>query len=136
MSALIDHTRTLQASPANQRGATLLAHVLEDAKVAPEAEPIRTELLALLYDMGKKGQGFTILVMDTELTPTQAAEVLGVSRTHFMRVLQLERIPHRMVGTHHRVRLKDVIAYREERIQRGKLLDELVQQAQELDMGY
>jgi excisionase family DNA binding protein len=136
MSALINHTHTLQASPANQRGAALLAHVLEDAKVAPEAEPIRAELLALLHDMGKKGQGFTILVTDKELTPTQAAEVLGVSRTHFMRVLQLKRIPHRMVGTHHRVLLKDVLAYREERERRGKLLDELTQQAQEFDMRY
>jgi excisionase family DNA binding protein len=71
-----------------------------------------------------------------EITSEQAAEMIGVSHSHFMRILQLERIPYRMAGIHYRLHLKDVIAYREERVRRGKLLDELVQQAQELNMGY
>jgi excisionase family DNA binding protein len=135
MSSLIDRTHTFQPSADNRKGASLLAHLLKVASVAPEAEPIRTELLILLHDMGK-GKGFAILPLDKELTPSQAAEVLGVSRTHFMRIAQKGEIPYRMVGSHHRMRLEDILKYREERERRGRALDELVSQAQELDMGY
>ena len=135
MPSLLDRPHTLKPSADNRKGATLLAHVLEVAQMTPEAEPIRAELLALLHDMGK-GQGFAILPLNKELTPSQAAEVLGVSRTHFMRIALLGEIPYRMVGAHHRMRLEDVLQYREEREQRGQALDELIEQAQKLNMGY
>lgn len=135
MPSLLDRPHTLKPSADNRKGATLLAHVLEVAQMTPEAEPIRAELLALLHDIGK-GQGFAILPLDKELTPSQAAEVLGVSRTHVMRIAQKGEIPYRMVGAHHRMRLEDVLQYREEREQRGQALDELIEQAQELNLGY
>jgi len=135
MPSLRDRSHTLQPSAENRRGAALLADILEVAQITPEAEPIRSELLTVLNNMGK-GQGFAILPLDKELTPSQAAEVLGVSRTHFMRIVQKGDIPHRTVGTHHRVRLDDVLQYRDERNQRGSALDELIQQAQELNLGY
>lgn len=74
--------------------------------------------------------------MDEELTPQQAAGLLKVSRAHFMRAIQQKSIPYRRVGAHYRVRLQDVLRYREEYEERGKALDELVAQAQELNMGY
>ena len=137
MASLLNRTHTLKPSANNRRGAAQLAHVLEAAQMTPESEPIRAELLTLLQDMGK-GQGFAILPLDKELTPSQAAEVLGVSRTHLMRIVAQKdsAIPYRMVGAHHRMRLEDVLQYREERERRGKALDELVAQAQELNMGY
>lgn len=134
MPSLQDRPHTLQPSAENRRGAALLANLLEVAQITPEAEPIRSELLTVLHRMGK-GHGFAILPLDKELTPSQAAEVLGVSRTHFMRIVQKGDIPYRTVGTHHRVRLDDVLQYREEQKQRGQALDELIQQAQELNLG-
>ena len=135
MASLIDRTHTLKPSADNRKGANLLAHLLETAPMEPEAEPIRAELLTLLHDMGK-GKGFAILPLDKELTPSQAAEALGVSRTHLMRIVQKGEIPYRMVGSHHRMCLEDVLKYREEREKRGRALDELVSQAQELNLGY
>ena len=137
MSALLGRTHTLQPSPDNRKGATLLAHILEIASVTPEAEPIRTELLTLLHDM-EKGQGFAILALDKELTPNQAAEVLGVSRTHLMRIIQKGKLSHRMVGAHHRMRLGDILKYREDRERRGLLMNELtvLAQEQELALGH
>lgn len=130
MTALLDLSHTLQPSPDNQKGAALLARVLEVARVTPEAEPIRTELLSLLHDMGK-GQGFAILALNEELPPNQAADVLGVSRTHLMRILQNGAIPHRMVGAHHRMILSDVLKYRESRERRGERMNELTALAEE-----
>jgi excisionase family DNA binding protein len=135
MPALLDRPHTRKPSPIDQRAASLFADLLEGVDVAPEMEPVRAEITALLHDLGK-GQGFAILAVDRELTPTQAAKLLGVSRTHFMRIIQNEDIPYRMVGAHHRVRLDDLLKYREERERRGKALDALVAQAQDLNMGY
>jgi len=46
-------------------------------------------------------------------------------------------LPHRMVGTHRRIRLEDVMAYKN-RIDREResALDELAADAQRNDMGY
>lgn len=135
MPALLDRPHTLQPSPKNREGALLLAHILETTPTKPEAEPIREELLTFLRNMSN-GQGFAIMALDRELTPNQAAEFLGVSRSYFMRVLQQGAIPHRKVGAHHRVRLQDVLKLQEEDRQRDEALTELTEQAQELDMGY
>jgi excisionase family DNA binding protein len=136
MATLLDHPRTLQPSLANQRGANCLARILEVAQVEPEAEPIRAELISLLHDMGTKGQGFAILTLDKELTPIQAAKLMGVSRMYFMRVIQQKAIPYRMVGTHYRVLLRDVLKLQEEDNRRNDALAELTAQAQEFDIGY
>ncbi|GAA3749680.1 hypothetical protein GCM10022239_26260 [Leifsonia bigeumensis] len=53
--------------------------------------------------------------MPEELTTTVAAELLGVSRPTFMKYIQSGEIRSRIVGTHHRVRSRDVIAFRERR---------------------
>jgi excisionase family DNA binding protein len=66
----------------------------------------------------------------------QAAEVLSVSRPCLIKLLKEGAIPHRKVGKHRRIRMEDVVAYKE-RVDRDReaILDQLAAQAQELDMG-
>jgi hypothetical protein len=46
-------------------------------------------------------------------------------------------LPFHKVGTHRRVRFRDVMAYRERSLaERRAALDELAEQAQELGLGY
>jgi excisionase family DNA binding protein len=93
-------------------------------------------LLVRVLDEMAKGNQVTVLSAAKEITPRQAAELLGVSRPFLLHLLEREHIPYRYVGSHRRIRLQDLLAYTSEQERRDRILDELTAQAQELDMGY
>lgn len=68
-----------------------------------------------------------VLVPEDEAFTTQAASnYLGVSRQHLVDLLEANEIPHHKVGTHRRVRFKDLLAYERKRDQtRRQALDKL-----------
>ena len=85
----------------------------------------------------KLAPGKVLRLEEAELTTGQAAELLGVSRPYLVRLLEEGKIPHHKVGTHRRVRARDLLAYLEASRKRGReLLDELIGEAQELGLGY
>ncbi len=75
--------------------------------------------------------------MVIDLTIQEAADLLNVSCSFLMGLLEEKKIPFRKVGTQKRVLFKDVIHYKEKiDLDRCKVLDQLANEAQELDMGY
>ena len=103
-----------------------LASVIEQLKSEnPEIEIEETQerikiplkALKLLGEVLKamsEGKPFSIVPMATEVTTQKAAEILGCSRPHFVKLLEEGKIEFTKVGKHRRVRFEDVMKYKRE----------------------
>lgn len=108
------------------------------ARFGDETVDLPTPAVRLLRDILDRmahGKGVALTALDAELTTRQAAELLQVSRTHLVQLLDAGRIPCRMVGSHRRVRAEDILAWRREtESRRREALDELTARDQELGL--
>lgn len=88
--------------------------------VAPNGASVElpVELHEVLLYVAKQlqaGNGVTVMPVAAVLTTAQAAEMLNVSRPHVVKLLDQGKLPHHMAGTHRRVKVADLVAYRDER---------------------
>jgi excisionase family DNA binding protein len=83
-----------------------------------------------------RGDALTVVPVGREVTTQQAANVLNVSRQYLVRLLDDGRIPFRKTGKHRRLRIEDVLSFKEGRdAERRTSLRELSRLTQELG-GY
>jgi excisionase family DNA binding protein len=82
-------------------------------------------LVKLIADLCE-GQSVAIVQNDAQLTTVEGARMLGVSRQFLIKLLERGDIPHYMVGTHRRIYVRDLLAYKAKRdSNRRKILDDL-----------
>jgi excisionase family DNA binding protein len=90
------------------------------------------EMLVRVASALQEGKVITLVPETQELTTQAAANVLGVSRPHLVKLLETGALPYHKVGAHRRVLMKDLVEYQRVRdAGRREALDELARRAQE-----
>ena len=83
-----------------------------------------------LVDELSEGKSVYVVHEDEELTTQDAADFLNVSRPYFIKLIESGAIPYTKTGTHRRILLRDVHAYKKVRdTERRAILDQLAQGA-------
>lgn len=93
-------------------------------------------VLARVAEVLARGDAITVVPVGKELTTQQAADLLNVSRQYLVRLLEEKQLPFTKTGKHRRLRIEDVLAFKERRDRERKAaLDELTAQSEEFG-GY
>lgn len=74
-------------------------------------------ILMQVVEALRAGRAVTIAPHSMTLTTQQAADILNVSRPTVVRLLDSGKMPFERTGTHRKLRLRDVLDYRERRAQ-------------------
>jgi excisionase family DNA binding protein len=91
-------------------------------------------LRGAVHDLAQ-GRAITLVSGEQELTTQQAADILNVSRPYLIKLLDQGDIPYTMTGSHRRVRLDDLMSYKQIRDrERREALDRLVRISEEFGL--
>jgi excisionase family DNA binding protein len=72
-------------------------------------------MLERVAEVLARGDSITVVPVGKELTTQQAADILNVSRQYLVRLLDEKRIPFTKTGKHRRLRIEDVLVFKEKR---------------------
>ena len=75
--------------------------------------------LAQILKLTSQGKAVSMVPISTELTTQTAADLLGCSRPHLVKLLEEGEIAYTKIGKHRRVQFEDVMAYKQKT--KGKL---------------
>lgn len=99
----------LSVSPTSADSATLA--ILDEASKNLAAGSVRDAVEALAHAL-RSGREISLVSADAFVTPREAAAMLGVSRTHLYKVLDLGGLPFETVGNRdRRIALRDLEHY-------------------------
>ncbi|APY11113.1 excisionase [Seonamhaeicola sp. S2-3] len=72
-----------------------------------------------------QGKPFSLVPVATEVTTQKAAEIIGCSRPHLVKLLEEGQIEYTKIGKHRRIKFEDVIRYKTKmkEVQKQNIID-------------
>lgn len=102
---------------------------LGDAKLSASLADMVSDLFSIIA----RGETVTLVPLSRQLTTQEAADLLNVSRPYLIKLISEGALPCEMVGTHRRLALSAVLAYKAERSQKRA---DALQELQDLSEGF
>jgi len=89
-------------------------------------------LLAKILKETSQGKPISIVPIATEITTQAAAELIGCSRPHLIKLLEKGEIKFTKIGKHRRIKYQDVLEYKKQiKKEQRKLLIEIMKSDEE-----
>ena len=85
---------------------------MEEAKERIKIPVKALQLLAKILKETSQGKPVSIVPIATEITTQAAAELLGCSRPHVIKLLESGEISYTKIGKHRRIKYQDIVDYR------------------------
>jgi hypothetical protein len=83
-----------------------------------------------------RGERIAVLAEDQELSPNDAADILGISRPLVVHRMDIGDLPFRYVGKHRRTKLKDVLGLKAKLDAQQAAIERLAEDAEDLRRRY
>lgn len=129
--------RLLMASLDHSRAATITIESDDGRTPSVRVPPQVLQVLGRVLGLMARRQAIQLLPERSELTTVEAANFLNVSRPFVIKEIEAGRLKHRMVGTHRRILLADLVDYaRRMRAGQEQALRDLAKTNEELGLGY
>lgn len=120
--------------PRAARGDRLEVRVLRRG-AEPEAIPLpreAAELIGTVLEYLARGERIAVLAEDAEVSPNDAAAILGISRPLVVHRMEAGDLAFRYVGKHRRAKLKDVLALKQRLEKQRAVFDALAEETESL----
>ena len=122
---------------ADRNGSSVRVQVRTGSGASANVEMPRAAISFVVHALREMADGreIALVVSDAELTTQQAADMMRVSRPYLVKLLESGRMPHRKVGSHRRVLVRDVQRYlAAERARRERVMQDLVAETERLGL--
>src|ERR1700674_3809745 len=101
-------------------------------RLPPKAAALLETALGHLF----QGERVAVLAENQELSPNDAADILGISRPLVVHRMDVGDLPFRYVGKHRRTKLKDVLALKARTDAQRSAMESLADDAEDLRRRY
>jgi excisionase family DNA binding protein len=129
------NVKTLPARQAGDQVEIVIRHANGLRDVMPVSAPATDVVRGVLAALNE-GHKVAVLTEEKELSPEEAAQLLGLSRPLVVRRMDGGSLPFRYVGAHRRCKLSDVLALKQREDQRRSAMVALAEDTDDLAERY